>query len=233
MNLDTAGVEHRIADDDPRAGRYDFRFRNGDQFLPRHPERPLRIERRAGQRGGQAGEEAAAVPFPIGPRLLRRARAADEGRSECGRPAKRHLSAEEIASLKAALDSKMYRHEHLAINQTFYRLRLLVLIALTKGMRMAEIFALTWGDVLYGEGLIAVRSKLKGGKIRYVPMIPELTAEIRRFPAIIGEDRIFPPKHGAKGERQRVEGSFETILELAGIGISASTICGTRSHRGT
>ena len=129
----------------------------------------------------------------------------------------RSLSAEELRSLKAALDGKMYRQDHRAINRTFYRLRLLVLIALTTGMRMAEIFALTWGDVVYREGLIAVRSKLKGGKIRYVPMTPELAAEIQRFPAVIGEERIFPPKHGAKGERQRVEGSFETVLDLAGI----------------
>jgi integrase len=129
----------------------------------------------------------------------------------------RYLSAEELRSLKAALDDKMFRQDHRAINRTFYRLRLLVLIALTTGMRMAEIFALTWGDVLYREGLIAVRSKLKGGKVRYAPMTPELAAEIQRFPAVIGEDRIFPPKHGAKGERQRVEGSFETVLELAGI----------------
>jgi integrase len=129
----------------------------------------------------------------------------------------RYLSAEEIASLKATLDGKMYRKEHTAINRTFYRLRLLVLIALTTGMRIAEIFALTWSDVLTREGLLAVRSKLKGGKIRYVPMAPELAMEIQRFPAVIGEDRIFPPKRGAKGERQRVEGSFETILELAGI----------------
>ena len=87
-----------------------------------------------------------------------------------------------------------------------------MLIALTTGMRIAEIFALKWSDVLYREGLIAVRSKLKGGKIRYVPMTPELATEIQRFPAVIGEDRIFPPKRGAKGERQRVEGSFETVL---------------------
>jgi integrase len=129
----------------------------------------------------------------------------------------RYLSAEELRALKVTLDGKMNRQDHRAINRTFYRLRLLVLIALTTGMRMAEIFALTWGDVLYREGLIAVRSKLKGGKIRYVPMTPELAAEIQRFPAVIGEDRIFPPKHGAKGERQRVEGSFATVLELAGI----------------
>ena len=48
-------------------------------------------------------------------------------------------------------------------------------------------------------------------------MPAELAAEIKRFPAVMGEDRIFPPKRGATGERQRVEGSFETVLELAGI----------------
>jgi integrase len=61
----------------------------------------------------------------------------------------RYLSADELRSLKAALDGKMYRQGHRAINQTFYRLRLLVLIALTTGMRIAEIFALVWGDILY------------------------------------------------------------------------------------
>src|ERR1041384_4115181 len=81
----------------------------------------------------------------------------------------RYLSADELARLKMAIDAKMFRQEHRAINQTFYRLRLIVLIALTTGMRIAEIFALTWSDVLYGEGLIAVRAMLKGGKMRYVP----------------------------------------------------------------
>jgi integrase len=84
-------------------------------------------------------------------------------------------------------------------------------------MRIAEIFALKWSDVLHREELIAVRSKLKGGKMRYVPMPPELAREIQRFPVVMGEDRIFPPKRGASGKRQRVEGSFETVLILAGI----------------
>ena len=34
---------------------------------------------------------------------------------------------------------------------------------------------------------------------------------------ILGEDRIFPPEPGAKRECQRVDKSFETVLELAGI----------------
>ncbi len=53
---------------------------------------------------------------------------------------------------------------------------MIVLIALTTGMRSSEIFGLKWSDVMYGEGLLAVRAKLKGGKMRYVPMPPELAA---------------------------------------------------------
>jgi integrase len=129
----------------------------------------------------------------------------------------RYLSAEEIGSIKTALDGKMYRAGTREINRTFYRLRMIVLIALTTGMRMAEIFGLVWSDLRYREHLIAVRSKLKGGKIRYVPMTPELAAELRKYPATMGEEQLFPPKREAKGERQRVESSFETILELADI----------------
>jgi integrase len=133
----------------------------------------------------------------------------------------RYLSAEEIAALKTALDSKIYRVGTNNINRTFYRLRMIVLIALTTGMRMAEIFGLSWDDLLYGEGLIAVRAKLKGGKMRYVPLTPELATELRKFPATIGEGRLFPPKGEAAGERkqdrQGIEKSFETILSLAGI----------------
>jgi integrase len=84
-------------------------------------------------------------------------------------------------------------------------------------MRISEIFALTWGDILYEECLMAVRSKLKGGRFRYVPLTPELASEFRRFPIVLGEGRVFPPKRGAKGERRRVEGSFETLLDLTKI----------------
>ena len=84
----------------------------------------------------------------------------------------RYLSAEEIGNFKTAIDEKMYRKAGKGINETFFRLRLIVLVALTTGMRIAEIFGLNWGDVLHREGLVAVRAKLKGGKVRYVPMPP-------------------------------------------------------------
>ena len=45
-----------------------------------------------------------------------------------------------------------------------------MLIAVTTGMRSAEIFGLNWSDAMYSEELLAVRAKLKGGRMRYVPV---------------------------------------------------------------
>jgi integrase len=95
----------------------------------------------------------------------------------------RYLTAEEIRALKIALDAKLYRKGTREINQTFYRLRLLVLVALTTGMRIAEIFALKWPDLLYQEELIAVRAQLKGaryGTCRWLPNSPQNCGGTRR-----------------------------------------------------
>ena len=129
----------------------------------------------------------------------------------------RFLSEEELGRLKQALDDKRLRKGTKDLNKTAGRLRLIVLIAVSTGMRASEIFGLLWSDVFYSEGLLAVRAKLKGGKMRYVPMSPELASELRRYPVVINEDRILPPKPGAKSGRQRVEGSFEDLLKRARI----------------
>jgi integrase len=135
----------------------------------------------------------------------------------------RFLNHEEIQRLRKAVDQRVFsdglqgRSSSRKIAWAFYRLRLVVLTALSTGMRISEIFALEWRDLDYPHGVIAVRSRLKQGKVRYVPMTPELAEQFRRYPVVIGEDRIFPPKPGAKRGRQRVERSFETVLQQAGI----------------
>jgi integrase len=48
-------------------------------------------------------------------------------------------------------------------------------------MRIAEIFGLKRTDLQYGEGVMTVRAKIKAGKIRYVPMPPELAREFKQF----------------------------------------------------
>ena len=129
----------------------------------------------------------------------------------------RFLSKEELHRLKAALDEKMFRKGTKDFNQTNLRMRLIVLIALSTGMRSAEVHRLRWSDVMYDQELIAVKARLKRGKVRYVPMASELAEEIRRYPVIIGEDRLFPPTRGDKSGRQRLEGSFEDLLKRAHI----------------
>ncbi len=129
----------------------------------------------------------------------------------------RYLSEGELQRLKIALDEKMFRKGTKDLNQTSCRMRLIVLIAVSTGMRSSEIHRLRWTDVMYSEGLLAVRAKLKKGKVRYVPMPSELAAEMLRFPMEIEEDRIFPPKRGEKSGRQRLEGSFEDLLARAKI----------------
>ncbi len=133
----------------------------------------------------------------------------------------RYLSQEEIPRLKEALDQLAFganagSGSTRVISWLFYRLRLIVLIALTTGMRIAEIFGLCWSDLDYAHGLIAVRSRLKKGRIRYVPLARELAQEFRRYPAVIGEERIFAPPSGRTG-RQRVDQPFQTLKELAGL----------------
>ena len=129
----------------------------------------------------------------------------------------RYLSEDELVRLNECLDQKMWRLAGKGINQTYYRLRLVVLIALTTGMRRSEIFALQWSDLLFREGLIAVRAKLKGGKFRYVPLTPELAIELKRYPVVLGEEKVFPYRPGAKGELQRADKSFGKVLEMARI----------------
>jgi integrase len=60
----------------------------------------------------------------------------------------------------------MFRKGTKDINQTNLRMRLIVLIAVSTGMRSTEIHRLRWSDVMYGEGLLAVRARLKNGKVR-------------------------------------------------------------------
>ncbi|MGA2051226.1 MAG: site-specific integrase [Terracidiphilus sp.] len=129
----------------------------------------------------------------------------------------RYLSEAELRRLKVALDEKRLRKGTKDANRTTQRMRLIVLIALTTGMRASEIFGLRWPDVMYDEGLLAVRAKLKGGKMRYVPLLPEVAGDLGRYPADASDDRLFPPRKGAQGKRRRLEGSFEDLLKRARI----------------
>lgn len=146
---------------------------------------------------------------------------ADQVEVECPDDTRgRYLSEDELGRLKRALEEKKYRKGTNDLNRTAQRLRVIVLIAVTTGMRSSEKIGLWWTDVMYGEGLLAVRAKLKDGKMRYVPMPSQLAWELREFSAIANhsnaahdDDRILPPKKDAVSGRQRLEGSFDDLLE--------------------
>jgi integrase len=63
----------------------------------------------------------------------------------------RYLSEVELRSLKKALEEKIYRKGTKDFNKTFCRLILIVLIAVTTGMRSSEIFSLGWSDTIFSE----------------------------------------------------------------------------------
>ena|ERR1700677_3977215 len=68
------------------------------------------------------------------------------------------------------------------------------LIALATGMKSFGSLRLRWPGVMYGEGLTAVRAKLRGGRMGCVPMTLELTDELKRFPVVISDDQRFAAK---------------------------------------
>jgi integrase len=64
----------------------------------------------------------------------------------------RYLSEDQLRKLKQALDEKKFRKGTNDLNQTIRRMRLIVLIAVTTGMRSSEIWGLLWSDIMYSEG---------------------------------------------------------------------------------
>jgi integrase len=67
----------------------------------------------------------------------------------------------------------------------------------------------------------------EGRQNRYVPTTPELAAELQHYPAVIGEERMFPPNRGTKSERLRVEETLEIVLERwRAFKTSVFTTCG-------
>lgn len=145
----------------------------------------------------------------------------------------RYLSEIELPIFKQALDAKSYRKGMTCINRTFYRLRMLVLIALTTGMRQAEIFNLRWPDVIYTTGLIAVRSKLKGARCDMFQCLlnsPKSCAGFRSCWTMIGSSR----RSSMRRERGKEWRGVSLIYSKGpGSRISGFTICAIRSLLGT
>jgi integrase len=80
----------------------------------------------------------------------------------------------------------------------------------------SEIHRLRWSDVMYSEGLLTVRAKLKRGKVRYVPCRrswPQKFGDILRSSVKIGSSRQ------TRGQEREAatRGSFDDLLVRAKI----------------
>lgn len=97
---------------------------------------------------------------------------------------------------------------------------LIVLLALSTGMRRGEILGLTWGDINTDAGLITIPDP-KNGEVRSVPIVGEVSllfterSKIRR----IDTSLVFPStlKREGKIKPLLVRASWEKVLAEAGI----------------
>ncbi|MFH1619676.1 MAG: site-specific integrase [bacterium] len=97
-------------------------------------------------------------------------------------------------------------------------LRPILLAALKTGMRRGEILSLKWQDVDLANHNIHVR-RTKAGKLRIIPIHPELHEVLLRLNETRGGDCVFS---GPKGDRLSDDGairtSFDAAVEKAGLG---------------
>lgn len=121
----------------------------------------------------------------------------------------RYLSDEErVALLKACRESE------------FKPLHLIVLFALTTGMRRGELLGLHWADVDL-ERRIAVLQDTKNGDRRSVPIVPEVASMLREHGKVrrLDTDLIFPGEAAKeKASANLPEGSSEEIEPPKAIG---------------
>jgi integrase len=92
----------------------------------------------------------------------------------------RYLSQEEMTRLLCVADD---------------HLRPLLLMALHTGMRRGELFALTWQDIDFKQGIIRVMQS-KSGKPREVPMTDTLRDTLQHLPRRLDSAYVFPGKTG-------------------------------------
>ena len=131
------------------------------------------------------------------------------------------LSAEELGRVLAAIEQLTPQHHPLAMT-----------LALT-GLRFGEASALRWDDIDEALGLIRIRraqwrgrvSTTKTGKIRSVPLVPELAAVLRdhrkRLVAAeapgLAEGWVFPSNVGKPHAKEILRKPLQKALAAAGI----------------
>lgn len=102
--------------------------------------------------------------------------------------------------------------------------RLMLAVAYGGGLRVSELVALTWADVLPGKGGRVQLSVVgKGGVTRQVLLPKRVSEDLLAFRGDAGNtDAVFPARHGGHLTERAVLGLLKRVAKLAGVNEAVS-----------
>ena len=100
----------------------------------------------------------------------------------------------------------------------------LVAVAYGGGLRVSELVALTWDDVLLGKGgNVQLSITGKGGVIRQILLPKRVSEDLLALRGDAGNlDPVFPARHGARLTERSVHGLIKRLAKRAGISMAVS-----------
>jgi len=126
----------------------------------------------------------------------------------------------ERPQIRTRIIERLSRDEERRLIDTAYRLTgtrgLLIKTLFQTGARVSEFVALEVGDVFFDEQMILIR-KAKGGKRRYVPILPELAQELRTHLRDRTQGSLFETNRHTAFSPRRIQQLVKETAALAGI----------------
>lgn len=136
-----------------------------------------------------------------------------------GKEVRRELKIKRVKTRKNAI-VRLSRDEEQKLNGQAYRETgnngLLLKTLLLTGARVSEFVSLKVEDLFFDELMILIE-KGKGGKSRYVPILPELAQEIKTHLGSRTTGYIFESNRHTKFTSRRIQQIVKEIAERAGI----------------
>jgi integrase/recombinase XerD len=126
----------------------------------------------------------------------------------------------ERSQVRTRVIERLSRDEERRLIETAYRLTgtrgLLIKTLFQTGARVSEFVAMEVGDFFFDEQMILIR-KAKGGKRRYVPLLPELAQELRTHLRDRTQGYLFETNRHAAFSPRRIQQLVKETADLAGI----------------
>ena len=132
----------------------------------------------------------------------------------------RRALALERPQVRTRIIERLARDEERRLIEAAYRLTgargLLIKTLFQTGARVSEFVAIEVGDFFFDEQTILIR-KAKGGKRRYVPILPELAQELRTHLRDRNQGYLFETNRHAAFSPRRIQQLVKETADLAGL----------------